>query len=221
MKNKITLKFVASVSLLVAILGYSSYRIVKRELAKKYNAILVPDYSISETQGNDRVFAPNEHIILVDLKMKKFEPSQLQYHEGYQLKGITTDSDGTMAIYVNTEEVVASANGKKGSDYLYGNFGRCLSDSKDNLDSSSDYVDYLLGQHILAIPISKPKNGTQVIYHEGYSIEDVATYVFGRPVTYGGCYIIYTNNEPVRCKVSNEKGECLDFGIPISKEKVL
>lgn len=159
-------------------------------------------------------FKAGEHIISTSIELDKNSICQIDYHDGYKLEGITIDSDGKTAIYTNIEDVWCTSQGKDANNNdVYNEFGE-----PEVYATSKDYYD--IYEHTLAVPISNPsKKNLQYIYHEGYEVIDVASYVSGKYETFGNGYIIYSNNVPVKCE-RDENDKCLDFGTPITTEKV-
>ena len=161
-----------------------------------------------------KLFKKGEHIISTKIFLDKEEINQIPYHDGYRLQGITIDSDGKTAIYTNTEDVWCVSGGTdKNNNDVFNEFG-----VTDHYETSNDYFEAY--EHTLAVPISDPSNNNlQYVYHEGYEVIDIASYVYGRYTTYGGGFIIYANTVPVKSTTDN-KEECLQFGEVISTEKI-
>ena len=218
--NKIKIKSTMAISLLVGIIGFNTYSLIRTNSVPKHNAIILTKKEAEYSEEDAKEFQRGEHIIIKEIRVERRNVTQVEYHEGYRLTGITTDSIGTFAIYVNEEEVSAIPTGvDNNNEYIYGDFGLTEFSSKRE-EETNDTIDYNPGEHILLVPISKPRSDTQVMYHEGYTVEDIASYTFGRSKFYGGGYILYTNTEPVRCRITNENRKCLEFGTPIEKSKI-
>ena len=180
----------------------------------------VSDYSCEEVNSSSyKEFAKGEHIITEDITYIRERKSvfQLPYHEGYKLEGITGTKRNAIALYVNTEDVIAFPTGVgKTNEEVYDTFGVCV--NRDKRDNNDDSMIFQPGEHILAIPIEKPGSSNhQFECPDGYYAEDV-TY-FGDNRFIDGAYIIYTNDTEVKCK-KDEDGKCLEFGIPVEKAKV-
>lgn len=62
-------------------------------------------------------------------------------------------------------------------------------------------------------------------YHDGYQIVGADTVTYGKiSCLHGETYLLYTNTEIVKCtnySMEDGKTKSLEFGIPISKNKIL
>ena len=168
-----------------------------------------------EVDSDNKIkFKVGEHIISTSIELDKNSISQIPYHDGYNLQGITIDSDGKTAIYINTEDVWCVSQGKdENNNDVYNEFGM-----PEEYKNSKDYFE--VGEHTLAVPISDPsRKNLQYIYQDGYEVIDIASYVYGKYQTFGNGYIIYSNTVPIKCD-RNDKSNYLEFGEPIATEKV-
>ena len=207
----INLKFTSTLLALVVVGG--SFALI-RSCSKPENDAAIIISNEEKNSDRKKEFKPYEHIISTSIELDKGKISQIPYHDGYRLQGITIDSNGKTAVYVNTKNVWCISNGKdKDNNDVYNEFG-----ISEDFKTSKDY--YETYEHVLAVPISDPSDkNIQYEYHEGYEVIDIAAYVFGRYQAYGNGYIIYSNNVPVKCE-RDENDKCLDFGTPITTEKV-
>ncbi len=177
------------------------------------NAAIVLQSEENNTD-NKKKFKAGEHIISTNIDLDKNKICQIPYHDGYRLNGISIDSDASIAIYTNIEDVWCVSQGKdENNNDVFNEFGEL-----DFYKESTDYFE--VGEHTLAIPISNPsKNNLQYKFQEGYEVIDVAAYVSGKYETFGCGYIIYANTVEINCD-SNNKDNFNEFGEAISNQKV-
>lgn len=174
-----------------------------------------------------KIFDVGEHIISVPIKNPTSEIKQYNYHEGYKVVGIATANyaynfGGACLIYENEYPVECySSITDKSGNHIYETFGNPIDFYVDKTNKTSYTKDFNIGEHIISIPIKNPTSkAKQYEYYEGYEVVGIATANYG--YNFGGACILYVNNQPVTCtltEIKNNQELYLTFGVPVEKEK--
>lgn len=171
--------------------------------------------SYTEEKGFEytRQFDRGEHIISVPLENNIGECiTQLEYHPGYEVVGITTSIYGRFSpsfaggvvVYQNVETVECSSNiYDENGEFVYLNFGLPL-DYEEEVKISEDVCEFDIGEHIIAVPLEGNviNQNTQYEYHEGYEVVGINLAAYGEfSPSYTGGVIVYKNTMPVIVKI--------------------
>lgn len=157
--------------------------------------------SITAVYADVKEFNPGEHIISVPYKKienkavnDKSIPSELPYHPGYRIVGMSNGS----ILYVNSEKVTCtSTNLDKDNNYVYDSFG-IPEGYKKTAEEDTNTKTFGIGEHVILKPITDPrKEMRQYSYIEGYEVIDISAQ--STDDLYEGGYIIYRNTTPVEC----------------------
>lgn len=188
-----------------------------------------PNIKYSNT-GIIEVFDPEQHVIFEEVESPLDEIKQYNSHPGYKPVGFTTTTygvnkikdGGTCIMFINDEQVQATANGTIDNDYYFGEFGIPTDYQIKSNITEDGMIEYLPGEHILSVPITSPiKYDIQFEGHDGYEPVGIASAAHGDDHNIpSGAAILYVNVEPVVCEKSNDK-DYIDFGTPKEIQKTL
>ena len=162
----------------------------------------------SISMEDKKVFGPGEHILYKRIDTKSND-ERLEYHEGYEIVGVSSRRQGsTKIIYVNTTEVECiPSKCKDGYDYV--TFGEPLI-REEKLDNEQFEIvegstrEFDVGEHILYKNIDTEYNDERLDYHDGYTLVAISSR------SQGSTKAIYVNNVPVSC-VATKSGKGYDY----------